>query len=269
VTPLFFFDLNLDPGPQLTFPLTDDQSTLFPSRVIEWWDNDFGPALSPNGQEIAYFRSRERFDSGLALPRLSSIVSIRIVGVNGTNDREVGTFSPGTFPTQLSWSPDGTQLVHNLGTQLFSDGFPLFQPDPSTTGIWLINASGPPNPTLIRSPAMSPSWAPGFGGADSDGDGIPDASDNCPSWRNPGQGDFDENGRGDDCECGDQNLDGTVDVSDILAINGAIFDPSSATPLCDANHDQACDVTDSLEVNTEIFSPGPTSICARQPAPGP
>jgi hypothetical protein len=38
------------------------------------------------------------------------------------------------------------------------------------------------------------------GGADSDGDGVPDATDNCPTWPNADQADSDGDGRGDACD---------------------------------------------------------------------
>jgi thrombospondin type 3 repeat protein len=106
-------------------------------------------------------------------------------------------------------------------------------------------------------------------GLDRDGDGIPDGTDNCPYLANPDQRDTDLNGRGDACECGDQNGDGRVDVRDIVAINLAIFNPPLVTPLCDANGDGLCNVSDIVAVNIEIFSPGATSTCAAQPVPGP
>jgi hypothetical protein len=102
-----------------------------------------------------------------------------------------------------------------------------------------------------------------------DGDGVAPASDNCPFFANPGQLDTDEDGRGDDCECGDQNGDGENTVSDLVGVNVAIFNPDLATPLCDANDDGACDVNDLIAVNVEIFSLDNTSTCPRQPVPGP
>jgi hypothetical protein len=107
------------------------------------------------------------------------------------------------------------------------------------------------------------------GAADRDGDGIPDAADNCPFTANPTQANANGNGRGNACECGDQNGDGTVDVRDLVAINLAIFNPTQRTPLCDTNNDGLCTVTDIVGANQEIFSPGSTSICAAQPVPGP
>ncbi len=99
---------------------------------------------------------------------------------------------------------------------------------------------------------------------DADFDGLCDAQDTCPYWvADDNLADRDGNGRGDACECGDQNGDGTVNVSDILAINAAIFDPALATPLCDANQDGLCNVGDILAVNAGIF--GAELYCARHP----
>lgn len=118
------------------------------------------------------------------------------------------------------------------------------------------------------------------GQEDGEDDGAGDVCDNCPVFANPGQADVDCNGRGNACECGDQNADGTVDITDVVAVRNRIFAPPPVPPLCDAgvpapcalcdaNGDDACDVTDITSVNNEIFSVGPTSVCARQPAPGP
>jgi hypothetical protein len=103
---------------------------------------------------------------------------------------------------------------------------------------------------------------------DGDADAITDELDNCPSFGNATQVDVDGNGRGDECECGDQNRDGRVDVRDLVAINQAIFDPTRATPLCDATNDDLCNVADIVAANRTIYSPK-TSVCARQPLPGP
>jgi hypothetical protein len=105
--------------------------------------------------------------------------------------------------------------------------------------------------------------------ADADADGAGDACDNCPFYASASFADTDGDGRGDACECTDQNGDGRNTVSDLIAINVAIFNPAQATPLCDGNNDGRCDVRDIIAANVEIFSPTSTSTCARQPVPGP
>lgn len=130
----------------------------------------------------------------------------------------------------------------------------------------------------IPSPGAQPVWRSQLAShmrfivrsaVDSDGDGIADASDHCPLFASDDQTDTDVDGRGDVCECGDQDGDGANTVADLVAINRAIFNPLEVTPLCDANADDRCDVLDIIAANAEIFSPTNTSVCSRQPVPGP
>jgi hypothetical protein len=107
------------------------------------------------------------------------------------------------------------------------------------------------------------------GSLDPDGDGIADAADPCPFYIQAGSGDADGDNRGDECECTDQNGDGSNTVSDLVAINNAIFNPGLVTPLCDGTGDDLCSVSDIIAANVEIFSAGSTSVCPRQPFPGP
>jgi hypothetical protein len=108
-----------------------------------------------------------------------------------------------------------------------------------------------------------------FHDRDSDGDGIADDLDLCPYLAGASGPDTDGDGRGDACECGDQDEDGRNTVLDLLAIKAAIFAPGLAGPLCDSNHDGACSVVDIVAANAEIYSSGNSSTCARQPVPGP
>ena len=70
---------------------------------------------------------------------------------------------------------------------------------------------------------------------DSDGDGIPDRSDNCPAIANPDQADADEDGAGDACDscpldplddadgdgvCGDQDTCANSDLTATIVIDG-------------------------------------------------
>jgi hypothetical protein len=104
--------------------------------------------------------------------------------------------------------------------------------------------------------------------ADFDCDGNPDVDDKCPllnEFDHLADTDADcsvspARCRGDECECGDQDLNGRLNVSDLVAINGAIFGSSPAQELCDTNLDDLCNVSDIVGANREIFLPG-SSIC--------
>jgi hypothetical protein len=103
---------------------------------------------------------------------------------------------------------------------------------------------------------------------DMDCDGFTEAVDKCRFIAGDNQSaDVDGDGRGNACECTDQNGDGRNTVADIVAINAAIFNPALATSLCDGNNDGLCNVSDMLAANLEIYSPGNTSTCSKQPVP--
>jgi hypothetical protein len=90
---------------------------------------------------------------------------------------------------------------------------------------------------------------------DSDGDGIPDSSDNCPSIANPSQADCNHDGIGDICEIAagaeDVNRNGTPDSCECVAdlfvdhkVDGADlgillgqWGPASANTVSDINRD--------------------------------
>ncbi len=62
-------------------------------------------------------------------------------------------------------------------------------------------AAATPTPTPTPTFAATPSPAPTQpAGSDRDGDGVPDAADNCPGTPNPGQADADHDGIGDACD---------------------------------------------------------------------
>jgi hypothetical protein len=78
------------------------------------------------------------------------------------------------------------------------------------------------------------------GPVDSDGDGVPDASDNCPNASNPGQADLDGDGIGDACDT-DRDGDGVTNTLDNCPntpnANQADLDGDGIGNACDADRD--------------------------------
>jgi len=71
---------------------------------------------------------------------------------------------------------------------------------------------------------------------DSDGDGIPDDVDNCPTVYNPGQEDGNNSGVGDACDCcenmGDFDHNARIDVQDVVAWVAWAFKGGPVRPGC-------------------------------------
>ncbi len=82
-------------------------------------------------------------------------------------------------------------------------------------------------------------WREGAQVTDADGDGIPDAEDNCPLVANPDQADADADGLGDVCDPDDDN-DGVLDADDNCPL---VANPDQADLDADGQGD-ACDLDD-------------------------
>ncbi len=108
------------------------------------------------------------------------------------------------------------------------------------------------NDDVATNPDLAPRLVLTFDILDSDGDGVPDVSDNCPSDPNADQQDTDEDGQGDVCDNDDDN-DGIADASDNCPLD---FNPGQE----DADNDGTGDVCDGDETVTadrdSILRPG-------------
>lgn len=82
-------------------------------------------------------------------------------------------------------------------------------------------------------------------GNDKDGDGIPDAKDNCPTVKNPAQEDMNKNGLGDYC---DNDVDG-----DALLNDEEIAYANPAYPGCKLNHLKSDTDNDKLIDGQEVY----------------
>ncbi|CAG0955150.1 Alpha-agarase [Methanosarcinales archaeon] len=85
---------------------------------------------------------------------------------------------------------------------------------------------------------------------DTDGDGVPDSTDNCPSVSNPDQADIDGDGKGDACDTSDDrdtDLDGIKDVVDNCP---SVPNPDQADIDGDGKGD-ACDTSDDRDTDLD------------------
>ena len=79
------------------------------------------------------------------------------------------------------------------------------------------------------------------GGADSDGDGVPDVCDNCPNNANPGQEDGDLDGLGNVCDACPVDQQNDSDGDGLCGdVDACPFDPNN-----DADGDQVCGNVDN------------------------
>jgi len=78
-----------------------------------------------------------------------------------------------------------------------------------------------------------------YGSADADGDGVPEAADNCPGTSNPDQADSDGDGIGDACDA-DADNDGVADANDVCPASpgGALVNGAGCcvTQICPCSH---------------------------------
>ncbi|MFN8625897.1 MAG: thrombospondin type 3 repeat-containing protein [Candidatus Binatia bacterium] len=112
---------------------------------------------------------------------------------------------------------------------------------------------------------------------DADGDGVPDASDNCPYTANADQKDTGgigsgsaPDGIGDVCQCGDVNGNGVVTLADSTIILRSLLEPPTATQqnpqLCDVGGTSGCTLADATIILRANLSP-PTATILQRCAP--
>lgn len=141
---------------QVTFPRADADI----STGLFWTEHDYQPKFSPNGVGLAYVRSFQAHALLTSLTPNPDIQSLRILNVNTGADTQVITFPAGRYVSSLDWSPDGTQLVFDLGLQVDSGVVGLLQrARPETNEIYVVNVNGTGLTQLRGSGNGTPSWS--------------------------------------------------------------------------------------------------------------
>jgi hypothetical protein len=108
---------------------------------------------------------------------------------------------------------------------------------------------------------------------DADGDGVDDASDNCPNEPNPVQEDAGgvgaatgPDGIGDACQCGDVSGDGRVTSADSVLITRSLLVPPTAALakplLCNVGGNASCSSADAVIVTRALLIPPTAQIGA-------
>jgi hypothetical protein len=89
---------------------------------------------------------------------------------------------------------------------------------------------------------------------DTDSDGVPDETDNCPLVPNVSQTNNDTLEAGDACQCGDLNNDGVVTQADVILVGEHVVGATTAAiltrcnvigPSDDVGGETDCDVADA------------------------
>jgi Tol biopolymer transport system component len=155
---------------------------------------DFDPAWSPDGRALAFTSDRDGNNE------------VYLMNADGSRQTNL-TNDPAANDTEPAWSPDRGKLAFTSDR----DG---------NTEVYVMNVDGSSQTRLIRNPAgdFAPDWQTAPPLVDTDGDGVPDASDNCLLVANPSQADRDGDGIGDACD----PLDGRPPQQQLADLDAAV-----------------------------------------------
>jgi hypothetical protein len=120
--------------------------------------HDYAPAISPDGQRVAYVRHVMRLGIQTGYAPFPAQCSIHIVNYNGTGDQTVLSLADGAWITKVAWSPDGSQIAFDLSPQLILNGWYSLLGDVTQSQIHVVDANGANPHQLMAGAAAYPSW---------------------------------------------------------------------------------------------------------------
>lgn len=138
----------------------DSYVDLFTSFLVRYDEQDYAPAISPDGTQVAYVRHTLLHDTRLSLAPQPAILGIRIIRYDGSNDHEILRIASGLWIHRVTWAPDGNTLAFDLSPQLIDQGWPLLGGDLTRSEIYLVNVDGSNPRQLVGAPASHPTWSP-------------------------------------------------------------------------------------------------------------
>lgn len=134
----------------------------------------------------------------------NNVISINSTGATGmTSANAAGTTYDGAT-SLLQASTPSSPGAHSLFLSIFDQGDNIYDSAAFVDNIRFI---------FVADPAVGCAEGAEPTDPDNDGDGVPNAEDNCPDVANPGQEDSDNDGLGDACDPDDDN-DNVPDDSD-------------------------------------------------------
>lgn len=223
---------------------------------------------------VVYVRSANEDPStlpGIVVPIINQTQSLRleINGVAPLTQQQLFTYRESTgFFTMDVVANNATGEPAGTYTDNWGDGY------------WvMLSPLAPGETATIRAGGTIPSFGLNLDivnvitapAPDADGDGVPDAADNCPSFHNSDQADSGgvgaasvADGIGDACQCGDVSGNGRVTTADATLITRSLLVPPTAMltrpDLCDVGGRTGCTTADAVIISRALLVPSTANV---------